>query len=88
MTGDEAKRFGAALSAALDEAAMNQSELAEMSGTTRSYISQLANGHRTPSAEAVDKIADKLKVSPQTRTRLHRAAAADSGFKLDLPDDF
>jgi HD-GYP domain-containing protein (c-di-GMP phosphodiesterase class II) len=48
------------------------------------YVNQLITGHKKPSPEWVDLIADTLKLSPEQRQALHVAAAKQHGFKLDL----
>jgi hypothetical protein len=45
---------------------------------------QLITGHKKPSPEWVDLIADTLKLSPEQRQALHVAAAKQHGFRLDL----
>jgi transcriptional regulator with XRE-family HTH domain len=72
------------VSVALAEARMTQSELAAKTGRSTAYVNQLITGHKKPSPEWVDLIADTLKLSPKDRQALHVAAAKQHGFKLDL----
>lgn len=84
----EASAFGMTLSQYIDQYAVNQSQLAERLGTSRAYVSGLATGKKHASAKTAEEIARTLGVSEEETVRLHRAAAADAGFKLDLPEDF
>ena len=79
-----ASPFGASVSVALAEARMTQTELAAKTGRSTAYVNQLITGHKKPSPEWVDLIADTLKLSPKDRQALHVAAAKQHGFKLDL----
>jgi hypothetical protein len=36
----------------------------------------------------IDTMSEVLSFSADEKVRLHRAAAVDAGFNLDLPDDF
>jgi transcriptional regulator with XRE-family HTH domain len=45
------------------KAGITQQELADTVGTTREYLSNIENGHKTPSFEMLDKIAKVLKTS-------------------------
>ncbi len=51
-------------------------------------MSQFIKGRKLASGAQVDRLAEALGLPPSERTRLHRAAARDAGFRLDLPDDF
>ena len=79
-----ASPFGASVSVALAGARMTQTELAAKTGRSTAYVNQLITGHKTPSPEWVDFIADTLNLSPRQREGLHVAAAKQHGFKLDL----
>ncbi|HSH63347.1 helix-turn-helix domain-containing protein [Methyloceanibacter sp.] len=72
------------MSVALAEARMTQTELAAKTGRSTAYVNQLITGHKKPSPEWVELIADTLKLSPEQRRDLHVAAARQHGFKLDL----
>ena len=68
------------MSVALAEARMTKTELAAKTGRSTAYVT----GHKKPSPEWVELIADTLKLSPEQRRDLHVAAARQHGFKLDL----
>jgi len=76
--------FGASLSRKLQGARLNQPQLAEKIGASKPYVNQMLTGRRKPSPEWVDLIADTLGLGDKERVELHRAAARDSGFKIDL----
>lgn len=80
--------FGMTLSEYIDRYNTSRSDLASRLGTSRAYVSGLTTGVKHASAKMADEIADTLGVSPQEKVRLHRAAAEDAGFKLELPKDF
>lgn len=48
------------------------------------YVNHTLSGAKKPNAEWVELVANALNVTPEQRARLHRAAAMDNGFKLDL----
>lgn len=87
-TSDLGTAFGAALSDLLWDYRKRQTDLSRDLGTSASYVNALAKGKKAAAAATVDRIADALGARPEDRVRLHRAAARDAGFKLDLPDDF
>ena len=76
--------FGASVSVALAEARMTQTDLAAKTGRSTAYVNQLITGHKKPSPEWVELIANTLNLSPRERQALHVAAAKQHGFKLDL----
>lgn len=80
--------FGTALFEQLQAREMTQSDLAKQIGTSAAYVSSLTTGSKSVSPERVESISTTLNLAPQERISLHRAAATDLGFKLDLPDDF
>ena len=63
---------------------LSQARAASASGFSQPYLNQVATGKRLPSADWVDTVANALGLSPEERERLHRAAAKDHGFKIDL----
>ena len=63
---------------------MTQTELAAKTGRSTAYVNQLITGHKKPSPEWVELIADTLKLNPEQRQRAACAAAKQHGFKLDL----
>ena len=79
--------FGRAFAAALERHARSQSSVAESLGTSRAYVSALRTGSKSATASTVDRVADALQLAEPERVELHRAAAKDAGFRLDLPDD-
>lgn len=87
-TADLGTAFGAALSDLLWGYRKRQTDLSRELGTSPSYVNALTKGKKAAAAATVDRIADALGARPEDRVRLHRAAARDAGFKLDLPDDF
>jgi transcriptional regulator with XRE-family HTH domain len=80
--------FGRAFAAALERHGRSQTSVAESLGTSRAYVSALRTGSKNATASTVDRVADALNLAETERVELHRAAAKDAGFKLDLPDDF
>ena len=89
MSGKGQKtRFGRELHAALDSGHLKQSFLSESLGVSTAYVSALVTGKRSAAPGTIDKIAEALSLGEAGRTRMHRAAAMDAGFSLDLPDDY
>lgn len=84
----EGTAFGAALSDLLWDYRKRQTDLSAALGTSTSYVNALKTGKKAAAAPTVDRIADALGACHADRVRLHRAAARDAGFKLDLPDGF
>ncbi|MCX7890292.1 MAG: helix-turn-helix domain-containing protein [Rhodobacteraceae bacterium] len=80
--------FGAELDRMLNFRGIRASRLAEVLGVSPSYLSALVTGLKPVSADRVEEIADLIGAEPTERARLHRAAARDMGFRLDLPEDF
>lgn len=60
------------------------SSLAHGASTTRVHMSRVVNGHNIPSAEWLNLVAGALGLSDPQRVALHRAAARDNGFEIDL----
>ena len=85
--GIDGEAFSRAFSAALRQQGATGASVARKLGTSRSYVSALQNAKKTPSAEAVDRIASALSLGPEESTSLHRAAARSHGFRLDLPEE-
>ncbi len=86
--GDEEAAFGRALAEALDRFGLTQAQVAHRLGNSPAYVSQLVKGRKLASGPQVDRLAEALGLPSAERTRLHRAAARDAGFRLELPDDF
>ena len=76
--------FGNSVSRALTETRITQTALANATGTSSSYISQVMTGRKLPNAEWVELICDVMKLTPHQRQELHYNAAKTHGFKLDL----
>lgn len=75
---------GEALSALLSARGVSQYAVAKTSNTSQSYLNQVANGARLPSAGWLETISQALDLSDEERAALHRAAARSHGFKIDL----
>lgn len=80
--------FGQALDDILGSRGLRQKQVAESIGTSTAYVSAVATGKKSMSPARIDVVAEKLSLKPEESLRLHRAAAKDAGFRLDLPDDF
>jgi len=76
--------FGASVVSCLEQRRQTQADLSRKLGRSRSYVHQTLSGHRKPSPEWVDIVARTLKLNEAQRLALHKAAAVDRGFKLDL----
>ena len=74
----------AALGEILSERGVSQYRVSKLSGLSQPYVNQVATGRRRASAEWIEVVANALELTPQERERLHRAAAKDHGFKIDL----
>ncbi len=57
---------GANIRRARQEARLSQEELAAQAGINRTYLSQLENGHSSPTLEILERIARALSLSPST----------------------
>lgn len=80
--------FGRLFSEALERRGKSRTEISKKIGTSLAYVSALSVGAKFATSSTVDRLADALELDDVERVRLHRAAARDAGFKLDLPDDF
>lgn len=78
------KFTGKALGKGLELAKVSQSALARATGASQGYISGVISGNKLPSASWLDLMADTLEMTPAQRVELHRSAARDHGFKIDL----
>lgn len=74
--------FGAALDKQLKQRGLSQAALARRVGTSRSYLNQTMQGHKTPSPEWADKIADATNMTEEERETLHKAAARAAGYRI------
>lgn len=75
---------GEALTALLSSRSTSQYAAAKVANTSQSYLNQVVNGERLASAAWLDTIATALGLTDEERAKLHRAAARDHGFKIDL----
>jgi plasmid maintenance system antidote protein VapI len=76
--------FGEVVSNALTTSNSTASSLAQGMSTTQAHVSQMMTGARGVTPKWADLVADTLKLQVQQRAELHRAAALDKGYKLDL----
>ena len=76
--------FGEALSRQLESRHLTQRALATLAKATASYTSHVMAGRKPASPEFVERVAEGLKLPENDRAVLHRAAASDLGYKLDL----
>lgn len=76
--------FGAAVSAALTERRMSQHDLADAVGKSVAYTNQTMTGRKSASPQWVNLVAETLKLTTKERAALHRAAAKDQGYEIDL----
>lgn len=84
MTSNSKSATGSLLKKHLASAGTTQAEFARKAGLSMGYVNFVATGHRNPGPEWVDLIAEHLKLSTEQRAEMHRAAAKDHGFKIDL----
>lgn len=70
----EVLTFSQLLKRMREEARVSQSRLAEAAGFDHSYVSRLESGNRTPTREAVLKLADALELAPEQRDALLASA--------------
>lgn len=84
----EPPRFAAAMADVLEDHGLSQVALAATLGTSASYVSAVMKGKKTLSPQRIDEISDTIGLNAAERVRLHRTAAQDRGFRLDLPEDF
>ena len=76
--------FGASVSNTLAGANLTQTDLATMTSRSPAYVNQTLTGRLKASPEWVNLVADALKMKEQQRLNLHRAAARDAGYEIDL----
>jgi transcriptional regulator with XRE-family HTH domain len=86
--GGKKSRFGEELEQLLAGQGLNKKALAERIDTSSAYVSSITKGKRNVSPARVTSIGQALGVDRLQMSRLHTAAALDSGFQLYLPDDF
>lgn len=83
-TSNSNAQTSAALKAALEASGLNQNDLADKIGASQPYVNQMLNGARPAAPEWLDLIAKAMNLSNKQRVTLHRAAARDKGFDIDL----
>lgn len=88
MTKKKNSKVGVELQKYLDARSMLQADLAEQLEVSPAYVSSISTGTKKLSAKGVESFSKALNLSAEEEVGLHRAAACDQGFKLDLPDDF
>ena len=79
-----ATQTAAALGAILSERSVSQYRASKLAGVSQPYMNQVATGRRRASADWIELVSDALDLTAEERERLHRAAAKDHGFKIDL----
>lgn len=84
MAKAPATETAAALGAILAERSVSQYRASKLAGISQPYMNQIATGRRRASAEWIDLVSNALNLTPEERQNLHRAAAKDHGFKIDL----
>ena len=63
---------------------MSQADLAEAVGKPHAYTNQTLTGRKSASPGWVNLVAETLRLSSKQRATLHRAAAKDQGYEIDL----
>jgi transcriptional regulator with XRE-family HTH domain len=66
----------------LQKAGWRRADLARATGYSTSYITNILNGLRAPTPEAVKRIVVALKLQIADATALHRAAARLHGYEI------
>lgn len=88
MTKDSSSHAGRAITRSLVEHGLSQKALAERLDVSPAYVSALVSGKKPLSPPTAERVSAALSLSAGASVALHRAAALDQGFRLDLPDDF
>lgn len=88
MAPKKKSKLGGELQKQLSSRNLRQVDLAERLDVSAAYVSSISTGTKNVSPESVNSISKALSLSAEDEVALHRAAATDQGFKLDLPDDF
>lgn len=84
MVDDPKTEVGRAVRGYLTATGTSQKELAERMGMSRPYVSQVVTGVRKANPEWVNVVSQALNLPPAQARALHRAAAKDNGFDIDL----
>lgn len=77
-------QLAASLGDVLAGRGLSQSSAAARANISQPYFNQVATGRRRASAAWIETVADALGLDEEERAALHRAAARDHGFKIDL----
>jgi len=88
MTKPPSTEAGQAIQRSLDARGWTQKELATRLDVSQAYVSALVSGKKPLSPPTANRVAGAMALSGAESVALHRAAARDQGFQLDLPDDF
>jgi len=86
--GRDDSKFADAFSRVLKSHNMRAADAATTMEVSRSYVAAVARGDKKVGPERIDSMSQALGFSEKETLKLHRAAAIDAGFRLDLPDDF
>lgn len=70
------------------ERGVKQKDIADHLNVSPAYVSSILRGSKPVTASTASKFTQALGLQPADAVALHRAAAKDMGFSLDLPDDF
>lgn len=84
MTSNSKTLTGAALQKLIKDSGHNQGSFASAVGTSRVYTNTVIAGHNVPSSGWLNMVATGLGLTEEQSVELHRAAARDHGFKIDL----
>jgi transcriptional regulator with XRE-family HTH domain len=84
MTGARKTEVGASLGDILAGRGLSQASAAARARISQPYFNQVVRGRRLASADWIDTVANALGLDAIEREKLHRAAAKDHGFKIDL----
>ena len=79
--------FGNSVSNSLTETGRSQRDLAISAGLTPPHLNQFMTGHKKVPPKWCDVIAHALDMKEKQRRELHRAAARDAGYDLDLTNE-
>lgn len=85
---DSSKYFSSVFSSVLKSSNHSQAYLAKEMDISRAYVSKIAKGSDVPSPERITEISKALGLLEEDEVKLHTAAAADKGFKINIPDDW
>ncbi|HKY20013.1 MAG TPA: helix-turn-helix transcriptional regulator [Vicinamibacterales bacterium] len=77
-------RTGELLKQHFAETSISQSTVSKEMGVARPYLNRVIGGSELPSAKWLDTVALGLGLTDAQRIALHRAAARDHGFEIDL----